>query len=128
VLEDRDRGYPVTAPGEVRAWCPYASTTPYHLRLAHDASGARFDLAPDHEVRAVAVALRDTLAALLHTANDPPYNVVVHSAPAGVARFRWYIEIIPRLAVVAGFELATGLFVDTVDPEVAAAALRANVA
>jgi UDPglucose--hexose-1-phosphate uridylyltransferase len=121
---DAEHGHLVLERDGARAWCPHASCTPYHLRIAHERSRARFDLASDDEVAAVATALRDTLARLLHVADDPPYNVIVHSAPAGVERFRWYVEVLPRLAVVAGFELATGLFVDTVDPAMAARALR----
>lgn len=109
-----------------RSWCPHASMTPYQLRVAHDASSARFDLAPDDQVAATAVGLRDALGRLARAVDDPPYNVVVHSAPAGVDRFRWYVEVTPRLAIVAGFEIATGLFVDSVDPEAAARTLRAQ--
>ena len=122
--DDVAAGHAIHEHDGARSWCPHASMTPYHLRVAHDASTARFDLAPDDQVAATAVALRDALGRLLRAADDPPYNVVVHSAPAGVDRFRWYVDVTPRLAVVAGFELATGLFVDTVDPEVAARTLR----
>jgi UDPglucose--hexose-1-phosphate uridylyltransferase len=124
---DGQHGHHVVELDGARSWCPHASCTPYHLRISHDRSRARFDLAPDDEVATVATVLRDTLASLLRVADDPPYNVIVHSAPAGVEQFRWYVEIVPRLAVVAGFELATGLFVDTVDPAIAARALRSSI-
>jgi UDPglucose--hexose-1-phosphate uridylyltransferase len=121
---DARQGHAVLERDAARAWCPHASSTPFHVRVAHDASEARFDLAPDHEIAAVARVLRAALARLLQAADDPPYNVIVHSAPAGAERFRWHVEVLPRLSVVAGFELATGLFVDTVDPAAAARALR----
>jgi UDPglucose--hexose-1-phosphate uridylyltransferase len=121
---DGEHGHHVVELDGARSWCPHASCTPYHLRIAHQRSRARFDHASDDDVAAVATVLRDTLARLLHIADDPPYNAIVHSAPPGVERFRWYVEVLPRLAVVAGFELATGLFVDTVDPAIAARALR----
>jgi UDPglucose--hexose-1-phosphate uridylyltransferase len=121
---DDEHGHPVVELAGARAWCPHASWTPYHLRITHERSRARFDRASDDEVAAVAAVLREVLARLLHVADDPAYNVIVHSAPSGVERFRWYVEVLPRLAVVAGFELATGLFVDTVDPAIAARALR----
>jgi UDPglucose--hexose-1-phosphate uridylyltransferase len=52
--------------------------------------------------------------------------VIVHSAPpeSGAAWFHWYVEVLPRLSVVAGFEMGTGLFVNIVAPESAAARLR----
>ena len=36
----------------------------------------------------------------------------------------WYVEVTPRVSVVAGFEQATGVLVNTVPPEDAAVALR----
>ena len=51
---------------------------------------------------------------------DAPYNVVVHTAPPGDAPFHWYVEIVPRVSVVAGFEQATGILVNTVPPDQAA--------
>ena len=36
----------------------------------------------------------------------------------------FYVDIFPRLTGVAGFELATGTFIDIIDPAAAARALR----
>jgi UDPglucose--hexose-1-phosphate uridylyltransferase len=36
----------------------------------------------------------------------------------------WHVEIIPRTSVVAGFELGSGVFANSVAPEQAAALLR----
>jgi UDPglucose--hexose-1-phosphate uridylyltransferase len=116
----RDRG--------VTTWCPYASAAPYQLRLAHDDAGARFDLTADGVLVAIAVALRDALRQLRDALGDAPYNVVVHTAPPssqdGAQPFHWYVEVIPRITVPAGFEQATGILVNTVPPDQAAALLR----
>jgi UDPglucose--hexose-1-phosphate uridylyltransferase len=40
-------------------------------------------------------------------------------------RGHWYVELFPRLAVVAGFELGSGTFINTIDPVDTAATLRA---
>ena len=40
-------------------------------------------------------------------------------------QFHWHIEIAPRLAPPAGFELGTGIGVGTLDPVAAATRLRA---
>ncbi len=55
-----------------------------------------------------------------------PYNVVVHTAPPGVAtrEMHWHLEIVPRTSVVAGFELGSGIFANSVAPEHAAKILR----
>jgi UDPglucose--hexose-1-phosphate uridylyltransferase len=108
----------------VSAWCPFASTSPYLVRVAHADAGARFDLADDTAVAEVAVTTRDALLALRTAVGDAPYNLVVHTAPRTGERFHWYVEIAPRLTVVAGFERATGILVNTVPPDVAADELR----
>ncbi len=111
--------------GEVVVWCPHASSAPYLMRVAHTAAGARFDEADDEMVAITATTLRDALARLREVLGDPPYNLVVHTAPPGAAPFHWYVEVIPRISVVAGFEQATGILVNTVPPERAAPELRA---
>ena len=71
-------------------------------------------------------AVRDVLARLGAWMADPPYNLVVAGAPAGTqsGRFHWYVEITPRISIVAGFEQGTGVLVNSVPPEQAAEALR----
>ena len=36
----------------------------------------------------------------------------------------WHVEVLPRLTVFAGIELGAGIYVNTLAPEDAAAALR----
>lgn len=116
----------VVVDGPASAWCPAAAAMPYQMALAHRAAGPRFDEAPDDVIAETAAGLGEALARLGAVAGDPPYNLVVHTAapslPAGA--FHWYVEVLPRLSVVAAFEHGTGIFVNTVAPEDAAAALR----
>jgi UDPglucose--hexose-1-phosphate uridylyltransferase len=115
----------VVRDGGVTVWCPQASAAPYQVRLAHDDAGARFDLADDGVIAGIAVALRDVLRGLRDAlAGDVPYNVVVHTASRDAEPFHWYVEVVPRVSVQAGFELATGILVNTVPPEQAAEMLR----
>ena len=115
----------VVADGAVRVWCPRAAATPYTVRLAPGAGGARFDEASDDEVVATAIALRDTVARVRTIVGDAAYNVMVETAPRDHAEpFRWWIDIVPRITVTAGFEMGTGLSVNIVAPADAALALR----
>ena len=73
--------------------------------------------------------LRDVLARLHAELGDPPYNVTIHAAAAdGTGPRRWYVEITPRVSVVAGFEMATGVLVNSTPPEAAAGVIRGDVA
>ena len=117
------RGQGVVVGDEVAAWCPTGSASPFEVRIAARGAGPRFDEAGDAHVLGVAVVLRDVLAALVGVLGDPPYNVVVHTADATAAAYHWWVEVTPRTAVVAGFEIGTGVFVNSVDPADAAAQL-----
>jgi UDPglucose--hexose-1-phosphate uridylyltransferase len=104
--------------GIASAWCPFASASPFQIRVVHRSAGPRFDEAPDDAVGAVALAARDALARIQRKLNDPPYNLVFHSADRASARWpRWHVEITPRLSITAGFEQATGLAVNTLPPD-----------
>ncbi|MCU1261425.1 MAG: galactose-phosphate uridylyltransferase, partial [Bryobacterales bacterium] len=55
------------------------------------------------------------------------YNFVIQTAPVQdgpMAHYHWHIEIIPKLTRVAGFELATGFYINPTPPEEAAVFLR----
>ena len=129
LMEDHDAA--VAADGEVltrggaAAWCAPASSVGFEVRLAALRAGRRFADASESEVRDVALALRDALRRHAVVLADPPYNVVVYDAPtAGDDPYHWWVRVVPRLEVPAGFELGTGVLIEPVDPRHAAAALR----
>jgi UDPglucose--hexose-1-phosphate uridylyltransferase len=110
---------------EVRAWCPTGAASPFETRIATMKGAARFADASDGEILGTALVLRDVLARLARVLGTVPYNVVLHDAPTeGTADYHWWFEISPRTSVVAGFELGTGVLVNTVDPAEAARQLR----
>jgi UDPglucose--hexose-1-phosphate uridylyltransferase len=123
------RDLAVVGGGEVAAWCPVGAASPYETRLAVVETGPRLEEASDGAVLGAAVVLRDVLAAVGRVLDDgqrrAAYNVIVHNGPAGEQRYHWWIGIVPRVAVVAGFEMATAVLVNTVDPAVASERLRA---
>ena len=54
----------------------------------------------------------------------PPLNLWVRTAPRGAEHYCWRIDVLPRLAHLAGLELGTGVYLNVVAPEQAAAELR----
>ncbi len=54
----------------------------------------------------------------------PQYNLWVRTAPRGAEPFHWHIDISPRIAIKAGFELSTGVDINVYPPERAAGELR----
>jgi UDPglucose--hexose-1-phosphate uridylyltransferase len=79
------------------------------------------------EITDLAHMLRVVLAKLYYGLHDPDFNFAIRSAPAecaGVKYYHWYLSIIPRLTRVAGFELGSGMYINTVLPEAAAEFMR----
>lgn len=116
------------------AFEPFAAKFPFETWILPRRHEADFRRVPGDTVLALAQTLRETLRALARALADPPYNLILHSAPFSAheaellanteADYHWHIEIIPRLTVQAGFEWGTGCHINPVAPETAARALR----
>ncbi len=92
-------------------------------------AGTRFEDTPDAALTAVARVTRDVVAGIEQLLGEVAYNVVVHNGPAaGDEPYHWYLTVTPRVSTVAGFELGTGVLVNTVLPADAAARLRETTA
>jgi UDPglucose--hexose-1-phosphate uridylyltransferase len=101
--------------------CPYASRMPYVLMLAPRRRRERFE----DDGPTGAALLHDALSRLRRRFGaSPPLNLWVRTAPRDADRFCWRIDIVPRLTVLAGLELGTGIALNVVAPEQAAAELR----
>jgi len=106
---------------------PFASPTPFCTHIFPRRHMASFgDISAD-ELKDLARTLRAILAKIYHGLQDPDFNYTVRNAPVeaeSVKYFHWYVSVIPRLTRVAGFELGSGMFINTVLPEAAAEYLR----
>jgi UDPglucose--hexose-1-phosphate uridylyltransferase len=126
VQEEVRRGERIVAiDDEAVAIAPFAARVPFHLQVVPRTPVARFsDDGPTggRLVHEVLNRLRATLGTL------PPLNMWVRTAPRDAATFCWRIEIMPRLAQLAGLEIGTGVHLNVLTPEDAAQRLRdANV-
>lgn len=119
--EVRQRVRIVAIDDEAVLLAPYASATPYRLMIVPRRGRARFeDDGPDG-----AALLHDALLRLTRRfGHPPPLTLWVRTAPQGSDRFCWHVEIAPRLTALAGLELGTGVHLNPVAPEQAAAELR----
>ncbi|MGK3206759.1 galactose-1-phosphate uridylyltransferase [Amycolatopsis sp. MEPSY49] len=115
----------------VIAYTPFAQVAAYEVRIVPHRAHADFAAATAEEIRATAGCLGAVLAALRAELGDPAYNVVVRTAPRDYESapfLAWSLQVVPRLEIPAGLELATGVPVTTVTPEHAATRLRTAVA
>lgn len=101
---------------------PYASKLPFQLMLAPRRPRMRFE----EDGPLGAALLHEGLNRLKrHFGASPPLNMWVRTAPLGSEHFCWRIDVVPRLTHLAGLELSTGVNLNIVAPEHAAALLRA---
>lgn len=113
------------------AVAPFASAVPFETWITPRRPRPSFASLEDREAREVADLLRDVVAAIRHGADDPDYNLVIHSAPPGEEAkpfFLWHVRILPRIVTPAGFELGSGMSINSVTPEDAARRLRETLA
>ena len=79
--------------------------------------------APD-VLAAVGRAIKASLARLKDNVGDVSYNIVIHTLPHHHEdEFHWHVHVLPRVQSVGGFEQGTGVPINIVAPEQAAATL-----
>lgn len=119
--EVRLRERVVAVDSEAVVICPFASRMPYEMMLVPRTPRARFQ----DEGALGAALLHDALSRLQSALGGlPPLNMWVRTAPSGSSEFCWYVSVVPRLAQLAGLEMGTGVSLNIVPPEQAAATLR----
>jgi UDPglucose--hexose-1-phosphate uridylyltransferase len=71
--------------------------------------------------------LRGILRRMYVGLRDPDFNYVIRTAPNDEERshaFHWYLSIVPKVSRTAGFEIGSGMFINTSLPEQSAQFLR----
>ncbi len=124
VEEVRRRERVVAVDSEAILLCPWASRSPFELRIVPRTAAARFE-SDDRGAAMLTTALTALEGAF---GSIPQFNLWVRTAPRGIEEFHWHIDLIPRLGILAGFELGTGVDINVYAPERAAADLRAALA
>jgi UDPglucose--hexose-1-phosphate uridylyltransferase len=112
------------------AFLPFASLTPFSQWIYPRRHMASFGEIQPEEMSDLAGMLRLVLAKLYHGLSNPDFNYVIRTSPSEnryCRYYHWYISVIPRLTKTAGFELGSGMYINTTLPEASAEFLR-NVA
>jgi UDPglucose--hexose-1-phosphate uridylyltransferase len=112
---------------DIVALSPYAPRFPFETWLLPRNHGARFEEAPRSVYENLARMLKAVLQRMDRALEQPPYNLVIHSAPFSEQRtdfYHWHVELMPKLARTAGFEWGTGFYINPTSPEEATRVLR----
>jgi UDPglucose--hexose-1-phosphate uridylyltransferase len=123
VEEIRRRERLVAVDDESVLVCPWASRSPFELRVIPRQPRPRFE-EDEGGAAMIGTALRALEGAL---GSMPQFNLWVRTAPSGAEEFCWHVDIVPRLTIMAGFELGTEVPINVYPPERAAADLRAAI-
>jgi UDPglucose--hexose-1-phosphate uridylyltransferase len=109
------------------ALMPYAARLPFETWIMPGTHLTSFGRTDPALMRPLAEILRSVLRMLYLGLHDPAFNIVINSAARGEEdeeAFLWHMEILPRLSLPAGFELGSGMWINSVLPEEAASFLR----
>jgi UDPglucose--hexose-1-phosphate uridylyltransferase len=122
-----DRARVVSIGENCVAVAAFAGRFPYETWIMPRAHGASYQNATAAELNEVADFTRAILKRLGELIENVSYNLVLHTAPlhdGPRADYHWHWELLPRTTGIAGFELASGWFINPVPPEIAAERLR----
>lgn len=111
------------------AFAPFASVNPMEFWIFPRKHQNSIMEMRDTEIKTFSETLKDCLNRLRCLVNDPPYNYGFHLTTDQESRdwYHWHLEVYPRLAIWAGFEKSTGMYINTITPENAADSLRKAV-
>lgn len=98
---------------------PYASRFPYELWICPKRHIASFSHVAEEELEALSVIMKRLLPKVASLRKDVGYNICMIDGEVG-GDFHWHVEILPRIGGFAGFEYATGSYINSILPEQAA--------
>lgn len=109
------------------ALLPYASRFPFEMWVLPMRHSSEFQDIQKSEISSLSAMMKTVFQKIDYVLNSPPFNFILHTAPIktpGLQHYHWYIEIIPKLTKLAGFEQGTGFYINPTPPEEAARQLR----
>jgi UDPglucose--hexose-1-phosphate uridylyltransferase len=112
------------------AHCPYAARFPFETRITPLDSASDFLQADRELLHELADLLQRTVRRIELVSGRAAYNFSLNVPPFDAPtsqHFQWQLDIFPRLSTPAGFEWATGWFINPVAPEDSARLLREAV-
>ncbi len=106
---------------------PYASRFPFEMWVLPRKHNSHFETTGVDAMHNLGWVLRSLMNHMERALEQPPYNVILHTAPVQdgpLGHYHWHIEIMPKLTKVAGFEWGSGFYINPTPPEEAASFLR----
>ncbi len=107
------------------AFCPFASRQAFQIWIVPRRPRIPFDQCSSEALQELVEMTQCYINRIESLFGQPGYNWMLHQLPfANQSADHWWIEIFPRLAKSAGYELGTEIWINAVSPELAARRLR----
>ncbi|KAH7512865.1 ADP-glucose phosphorylase [Ziziphus jujuba] len=108
---------------------PFAATFPFEIWIIPRDHSPHFHEIDSEKVVDFGGLLKLMLRKLSLQLNNPPFNFMIQTSPLHVndsekPYSHWFLQIVPQLTGVGGFEIGTGCYINPVFPEDAAKVLR----
>jgi UDPglucose--hexose-1-phosphate uridylyltransferase len=106
---------------------PFAAEVPFETWIMPKRHRVSFGLISDASKSDLARALRDVLRLLYHKLDNPDYNYIFNTSTqykANAPHLHWYLQVLPRTTIQAGFEIGSGISINPSLPESDADFLR----
>ena len=130
LLDADNDGRLIESVGNIALMVPPAARQPFEAWIVPRQQLGSFADAGDDDVAATASLLRSFVARLERLVPQAHFNWWLHQSPfrhgggPPCEGYRWHVEIVPRLAALAGFELGAGCHISTLDAAESARLLR----
>jgi UDPglucose--hexose-1-phosphate uridylyltransferase len=106
---------------------PFASRYPFEMWISPKKHQASFGDIDPVDMPELGKVLQESIRKMDSALAKPDYNCILHSAPVdeeNAEYLHWYIQIVPRISTEAGFEMGSGIYINTSIPEDAAKLMR----
>ncbi|KAL4376398.1 hypothetical protein GQ457_02G035210 [Hibiscus cannabinus] len=108
---------------------PFAASFPFEIWITPRYHSSHFDELDKEKAVDLGRLLKLILKKMALQLNNPPFNFMIHDSPVQVTDSElpyshWFLQIIPQLTGVGGFELGSGCYINPVFPDDAAKILR----
>lgn len=115
--------------GEFSAFCPYASHYPFEVMISSQNYVGQIDTLSDQSIDELSTLLSSVLKKMRFQLGEFSFNLSVSTPPLGedvyvCEAYRLMIRILPRIYRFGGFEVGSEMFINPVEPELAAKLLR----
>ncbi|OGI01350.1 MAG: galactose-1-phosphate uridylyltransferase [Candidatus Melainabacteria bacterium GWF2_37_15] len=112
---------------EFLSFAPYASKSPFETWVMPKFHSSCYEDLTNSQLKSLAQVWKITLYKIYKGLDNPPYNYYIHTSPTQQDTkkfYHWHMELIPKMTVLAGFELGTGMCINIAVPEHSAEYLR----